>query len=347
LVPALPHWLQPWFRPVLRFRGSLLLSSESFRLIPSGLITGLAAATVAAQGVPPAAIDQFQQVVGNRVEAVTILGGDYGAAGGLYTFRGGRVADLSVSKIGGGGDVAEKRPLGIGDLEWAPVLLGNLGYISAKNEFESGVLQGNELRFDTLAVQGGFGARFYFTEGLSLAPTIGGIYGYTENEFLANNAFGQAIKSAASGQYVDWDIDTWSVVPGVELKYTFAWKRIAFELDSRYEYFHTETFDSTSPLIKVQGDSQTWENKLDVDAPLGLKFLGRELHTGGFVSRTELFGGAAEGLDANHLYTFNGRLVLDLLGAVWKVRWVGLGFTYFLADQFSGWSAGVDLKFRF
>jgi hypothetical protein len=84
-----------------------------------------------------------------------------------------------------------------------------------------------------------------------------------------------------------------------------------------------------------------------VDAPLGLKLLGRELHTGGFASRTELFGGAAEGLNANHLYTFNGRLVLDLLGAVWKVRWVGLGFTYFLTDHFSGWSAGVDMRFRF
>ena len=99
-----------------------------------------------AQGVPPAAVDQFQQVVGNRVEAVTILGGDYGAAGGLYTFRGGRVANVSVSKIGGGGDVAQQRSLGIGDLTWAPVLLGNLGYISANNQFDSGVLQGNPLK---------------------------------------------------------------------------------------------------------------------------------------------------------------------------------------------------------
>jgi len=33
--------------------------------------------------VPPAAVEQFQHVIGSRVEAVTILGGDYGAGGGI------------------------------------------------------------------------------------------------------------------------------------------------------------------------------------------------------------------------------------------------------------------------
>ena len=35
-----------------------------------------------AQAVPPPAVEQLQQVVGNRIEAVSILGGDYAAAGG-------------------------------------------------------------------------------------------------------------------------------------------------------------------------------------------------------------------------------------------------------------------------
>jgi hypothetical protein len=146
---------------------------------------------------------------------------------------------------------------------------------------------------------------------------------------------------------VDWKIDTWSVVPGCELNYAFSWNRILFELGSRYEFFHTETFESSTPFVEVEGDSQTWENKMDVDAPLGLKLFGRELHAGGFVSRTELFGGIAQGVNANHVYTFNTRLVVDLLGAVWKVRWFGAGFTYFLADHFDGWSAGIDMRFRF
>src|SRR6266487_1456412 len=128
-------------------------------------VLGLACAPAFPQPVvPPQAVEQFQHVIGNRVEAVTILGGDYGAAGGIYTFRGGQAANLSIAKVGGGGDIAETRPLGESGVNWAPVLQGNLGHISARNEFTTGYLQGNEPVYDVLAVQLGVGARFYFTE---------------------------------------------------------------------------------------------------------------------------------------------------------------------------------------
>ena len=279
--------------------------------------------------VPSQAIDQFQQVVGNRAEAAIILGGDYGAAGGIYSFRGGKVAELSVSKLGGGGDIRSPRSLGLGGIEWAPVL------------------QGNRLVYDVLAVQGGAGARFYLNDHFSLAPTISGIYGHTENNFKAQNALGETVKAAASGTFVDWTIDSWSVQPALDVDYEWLWGRTTFEFSSRYNYFHTESFNSTSPVASVNGDSHTWENKLDVDVPLGWKILGGELHTGGFFARTEMFGGIAAGLNADHSYTVNGRFVLELLGKLWKVRWLGLGASYFFSDNFSGWSAGLDLRFKF
>jgi hypothetical protein len=114
-----------------------------------------AAAAYSAQPVvPPQAIQQFQDVIGSRVEAVTILGGDYGAAGGIYTFRGGEIANLSIAKIGGGGNIAEPRPLGESGMKWAPVVQGNLGHLSAQNEFANGYLVGNKSVYDVLAVQG-------------------------------------------------------------------------------------------------------------------------------------------------------------------------------------------------
>jgi hypothetical protein len=88
-------------------------------------------------------------------------------------------------------------------------------------------------------------------------------------------------------------------------------------------------------------------NKLDVDVPLGLKILGRELHTGGFVSRTEVFGDAAHGLNTDYAYTANGRLVFDFLGKLWKLKWFGLGASYFWGHDLGGWSAGVDMRFQF
>jgi hypothetical protein len=297
--------------------------------------------------VPPQAIEQFNQVIGNRVEAVTVLGGDSGAAGGIYTFRGGTLADVSVGKIGGMGQVAAPRPLGIGAMTWAPVLEGNLGHINAMNTFETGYLKGNRMEYDVLAAQGGVGARFHFTDHLSLAPIISGIYGHTENEFHAQNAVGNAVKNAASGSFVDWQIDTWTVAPALDGRYTWNLGRAAFEFSSHFSYFHTESFKSSSPVISIVGDSETWENKLDADVPLGLKFLGRELHTGGFFSRTELFGDVSKGLNADHVYTLNGRFVMDLLGKVWKMRWLGAGASYFFGDHVDGWTAGVDIRFQF
>jgi hypothetical protein len=38
---------------------------------------------------------------------------------------------------------------------------------------------------------------------------------------------------------------------------------------------------------------------------------------------------------------------MDLLGEFWKVRWLGLGASYFVGEHFNGWSAGVDLTFQF
>lgn len=314
------------------------------------VVCGLALAGTwgfAQPAVPPEAIEQFQHVIGNRVEAVTILGGDYGAAGGIYTFRGGEVANLSIAKVGGGGIVADPRALGESGIKWAPVVQGNIGQVSAVNQFRNGYLQGNKSAYDVFALQVGGGARLFFNDHLSLAPAISGIYGHTENEFHALNAVGNAVKAAATGTFVDWNLDTWSVAPSLDFRYEWLWGRTAFEFSSRYNYFYTESFESSSPAVSVSGSSHTWENKMDVDVPLGWKLFGRELHTGGFLARTELFGGAAEGLNETHIYTVNGRFVMDLLEKLWKVRWLGVGASYFFGDHMAGWSAGVDVNFQF
>jgi hypothetical protein len=309
---------------------------------------GFPAPTATAQSVlPPDALQAYQEVVGNRVEAISILGGDYAAAGGVYTFRGGSLAELSISKIGGGGEVASLRPLGLGGLQWSPVIQGNLGMVSAQNEFKSGYLAGNKMSYDTFALEGGGGAAFYLTDHLSLTPTISGIYGQVKNMFHPQNANGDTILSAGNGALVNWTMDTWSVVPALGLDYQWMWRRTAFEFSSSYEFFHTDSFKSSSPILGVSGNSSTWANKLDVDLPLGVKVFGHELHTGGFFSRTELYGDAAAGMNTGYLYTANARLVADFLGRLWKLKWVGVGTSYFWGQDFSGWSAGVDVRFKF
>ena len=105
--------------------------------------------------LPTGALDQFNQVVGSRIEAVNILGGDYAAAGGFYTFSGGDSADLNITKLGGSGAVTPPKPLDLWGLSWAPILQGNLGIVSAQNTYKSGFLAGNQMNYDTLARGGG------------------------------------------------------------------------------------------------------------------------------------------------------------------------------------------------
>jgi hypothetical protein len=53
---------------------------------------------------------------------------------------------------------------------------------------------------------------------------VSGIYGHVENEFEVRNAPGLAFKQAAAGTLVDWELDTWSVVPAAEAKYPWPWR---------------------------------------------------------------------------------------------------------------------------
>ncbi|HEV8542781.1 MAG TPA: Solitary outer membrane autotransporter beta-barrel domain [Verrucomicrobiae bacterium] len=298
------------------------------------------------QALPQDTVDRLKAGIGNRIETATILGGDYSAVGGTYAFRGGNRSDLSVGKLGGGGELG-LHPLGQTGMTWAPVLQGNIGVGSAENHFENTALAGNALKYDTVALEFGGGVSFHLTDHFSIAPTISGIYGHMESSFEANNPAGNLVKLLATGTLVDWAVDTWTVVPAIKLKYNWNWQRTIFELSSYYNYFHTESFNSSSVLVNVNGDSHTWENRLDVDVPTGLHLFGRELHTGGFFSRTELFGGISDGLSEDHFYTLNSRFVMDFLGELWKVRWLGLGASYFWGDNFSGWSMGVDLRLQF
>jgi hypothetical protein len=201
--------------------------------------------------------------------------------------------------------------------------------------------------YDTLALEGGAGIAVHFTDHLSLSPTISGIYGQVKNEFNPQTPNGDFLLSVGNGTLVNWTVDTWSVVPALELDYQWMWRRTTFEFSSRYNFFHTASFESSSPLIGVEGDSSTWVNKLDADVPLGLTIFGCELHTGGFFSRTELFGNAASGLNTGYVYTANARLVLDFLGKLWKLRWLGLGASYFWGHELGGWSAGLDMRLKF
>jgi hypothetical protein len=104
--------------------------------------------------------------------------------------------------------------------------------------------------------------------------------------------------------------------------------------------------------MNINSDSETWVNKLDVDVPIGVTLLNREVHVGGYYSWTGFYGDLREGfsesqLELKYVNEIHGRVVLDFLNKLWRVKWLGVGGSYFWGDQFTGWSVGVDVAFKF
>jgi len=295
----------------------------------------------------PDVLKQFNNTVGSRVEALSILGGDFGLSGGTYSADSG--ADLTVSKFGGMGDIGTPKPIGNTGIAWQPRLQGSMGTVSGEQRYKEGELAGDKTHYETFAIQFGGGGRFWFNDHFSIAPTFMGMYGHAYNNYQARSTFWDThnVEDAKKAGLIDWEIDTWTVRPAVEGAYIFLVGRTIFTLSSAFTYYHTEDFDSSSENLSINSDSESWDNKIDIDIPLGYELWGHELRTGGYFSRTELYDGLQTGLNQDHMYEVHGRLVLDFLGELWKVQWIGLGFSYLWGPHFDGVSYGADVAFRF
>src|SRR5271169_2535073 len=101
-----------------------------------GPLSLLLAAVPALAAPTPAEINDLRNTIGNRIEAATILGGDFGMTGASYNKGSG--GNLSLSKFGGWGDIGDPQQLGTLPIGWQPQLQGEMGYLTAKRDFTSG-----------------------------------------------------------------------------------------------------------------------------------------------------------------------------------------------------------------
>jgi hypothetical protein len=317
--------------------------------VTAGALWLMTSVPAGAQFLTPYQQSLFNNKIGDRVEAATILGGDYGLGGGAYTTSGNSSsADINVSKFGGMGDIYPIRPLGDLGIGWQPQLQGSMGYLTATKSFHNPINGGDSSEDKTFAIQFGGGARFWFNDNFSIAPTFMGMYGHSENTYTAVSPFGLANQAEASREgLINWSADTWTIRPSVNVQYQFTWQRTIFTLSSEPTYFYTQSFNSSGASSDFNGYSEMWANKIDVDVPLGVELWGHELRTGGYFSRTDLFGGLQSGLSTDDYYDAHVRLTLDFLGELWKVKWLGIGVSHLWGGDLTGWSYGVDAAFRF
>jgi hypothetical protein len=323
-------------------------SAHSYRpvvLIAAGASLALRVSCGAAQALPPIPPDKLS-LAANHIESLIILGGDYGVSGGAYAFRGNSHLNLSVDKAGGSGDVGDPKPLGDTGLKWNPYFGGNIGYLSSSQNEVPAPLSGNTFDVSTAGGELGGGARFWFSDRFSMATGVSAIYARTRQTFAANTEAGKAyLPALQQAGWVDWRLDTWTAIPSLDAKYLWSAGRTNFYWQSIFSYYHTESFNNSS-VVDINGNSQTWKNTLDIDIPLGWMLFGHELHTGGHVDQMQLFGNFRDGLDTDHLYTVNGRLVFDMLNTIKFVYWLGLGASYTWSGNLSGWSVGISMRLK-
>ncbi len=310
--------------------------------------------TVPTRAQTTAEINVFRNTVGHSIETATILGGDFGVTGASYSA--GHEGDIKLDKFGGEGTIGDPQQLGTLPIGGQPRLQGEMGRLSATRNFTAAdtyggqSLVGAQSKFKDFSIQFGGGVRFWFSDHFSIAPTIMGMYGRTENTFDANgNLWAQSQQQNAKDLgLVDYTVQTWTIRSAADFQYYYTWRRTIFTLTSAPTSFHTESFKSSNPNVNANGDSETWLNKIDVDVPLNVELVGHELRTGGSISRAELYGGIRDGLNIDHLYEVHGRLVLDYLNQFWKAQWFGIGCSYLWGPNgFSGFSIGADVSVRF
>ena len=305
--------------------------------------------------ITPSVAEQVRSGIENRIEALTILGGDFGLSDGSFRSNSdqqpGRASsnmESDITKGGGSGDVGDPQPLGNLNIGWQPRLQGNLGYLESENLPREGILASDRSVYRTYAIEFGVGARFWLSDQFSVAPTISGLFGHTSNTYTARSAFMIANRTLATQLgLINWSIDTWTLRPAINAQYLINWGRSIITLSSDSTYFHTEDFGSSNSNVQISGDSWSLTNKIDLDIPLGVEIYGHELRSGGYVSRTEMFGDLEQGLEVQHMNELHGRFVLDFLNQFWKVQWIGVGASYLWGPNITGWTVGADIAFRF
>jgi len=168
--------------------------------------------------ITPAQASQLRNAVGDRVEALTILGGDYGVAAanfrstGKFSFGESADATVAVTKLGGSGDIGDPQPLGSLAIGWQPRIQGNMGWLDGTQHLHSDLVEGDITELKTYGIEFGGGARFWVNDRLSFAPTLTGLYGHTSETYTANSAFMRAnLEAARQMGLIDWNVDTWTV----------------------------------------------------------------------------------------------------------------------------------------
>ena len=292
-------------------------------------------------------LNEVNGFLGGRAEVGIVLGASDSASGGNYTVdgrRGNSDLDYSLAKFSGGGEIGEPRKLGDSSITWNPVVMGSISSFHGKNDVDSptSLFRGNKLEESTFGLDVGGGMALHLTDRWTVTPTIGMIYGHYDPHIIAHTANGLALK-----RNLDGSADALGASPGIGVAYKLPMGKNMWEFSAHYTFYGTE--DISDSDFDIGGSSHVFEQRADLDIPLPAELFDCQLHTGGYVSLTEVAGDISDSMSSDVWATVHGRLLLNTLGKswAWKMDRIGIGMSGIFADHFTGWDAGVEVTFKF
>ena len=81
---------------------------------------------------------------------------------------------------------------------------------------------------------------------------------------------------------------------------------IQLTLKSLFKYFHTEPISRSTTALSFESTSQWWLNEIDVEWRMPVYLWGRQLRTGAYLSRSELYGWLGTTFRTGHFYNAGG-----------------------------------------
>jgi len=285
---------------------------------------------------------QIDTVIGQSVETLSVLSTQSAISTGGYKFSI-HETDGQATRAPWTIDLAPREPLGDTGLSWTPVFSGGVGYADFTDHFVDKPLEGNASEYQTLAAAVGLGPRIYFTPEFSVLPSMGLIYGYTQNNFHALNPLGDEFEQAQRNGLVDWHVQTMTITPSIELRYLVKPDPWEFTLFSTYAYFDTWPIERSTSALSFRSNSGSWVNGADLDFRTQYRLFDCPVHLGGRFALTDLYGGLRQSLATSNFYQIGGRITLDTRGKIPLIDRLGVGIAYVWGEGFHGYSVGIEL----
>ncbi len=309
------------------------------------LLIPLATAPLSAQ--PDALANRVDRAVAQTIDAFLVLSNDPGIRAGSFEFP--DDVDIDFWRLPFGWTPPRMEPEdGDWNTEYRPYFQGSVGYLVATETGRAGPgFQKSKLKTRSSGATLGGGVHVDINEHWTLSPGLSVAYNQTENDLSGDTTIQAALESFR-GRLFDWTIETVSAVPTLETTH-FLSPAGDFNttLSARATYLATWLVSQRDDVTNFQTNSGVFHLQASTEGPLGFAVFNQPLHIRPAIERVQFVGDVEKGLNTNGYFDFKLDVFLDTTDSLPYVSQIGVGGSYSIGDDVTGWSLGLVWKIQY